>query len=85
MADFFHDESKKRYLGSKDLGDYAEQLKSELSANVDLTRNWFGSFYKTYGIYLNQQKFVKLKEQAIDNLFSWYQQNSELGFISSEG
>lgn len=84
LATFFHTESTKRYLGSKDLCDYAEQLKLELNANVDLTRNWFGSFYKTYGIYLNQQKFVKLKEQAIDDLFNWYQQNSELGFVSSE-
>lgn len=84
LATFFHEESEKRYLGSKDLSDFAEGLKEELSANVDLTRNWFGSFYKTYGIYLNQQKFVKLKEAAIDDLFNWYQQNSELGFISSE-
>ena len=84
LADFFHSESKKRYLGSKDLCDHAESLKIELNANVDLTRNWFGSFYKTYGIYLNQQKFVKLKEAAIDDLFKWYQRSSELGFVSSE-
>ena len=84
LATFFHTESTKRYLGSKDLCDFAEQLKLELDANVDLTRNWFGSFYKTYGIYLNQQKFVKLKEQAIDDLFNWYLQHSELGFVSSE-
>ena len=49
-----------RYIGSKELQDKAEILKLETGANVDLTRNWFGSFYKTYGIALNQQKFAKV-------------------------
>ena len=39
-----------------------------MGANVDLTRNWFGSFYKTYGIALNQQKFAKVCFQRISKV-----------------
>ena len=70
LANYFNTESEHAFIGSKELQDKAEQIKVDLGITSELTRNWFNSFYKTYGIAINQQKFVKLKVRifSITNL-----------------